>query len=169
MKTKPWLAGALLALQLVLAQAAPLETGAPWPALNLADQHDKPVTLDPARLTVVVFAAERKPGDWAQEVIELAHKEAIAAGRLALILDVSRMPSLITSMFAMPAFRARPFPILVAREAAPVADLPKREGAVTVLRLAGGKVAAIEYAGDAAALEALLKAPPTPTQQKDKP
>lgn len=167
MKAKIWLAATLLALQ-GAAAAAPLEAGAAWPAPRLADQHDRPATLDPARLATVVFAAERKPGDWAQDTIEKSHLEAATAGRLALILDVSRMPAMITAMFALPSFRARPFPILVARDAAPVADLPRREGAVTVLRLAAGKVVAIDYANDAAALATLLRTTPSPTQQ-DKP
>jgi hypothetical protein len=88
---------------------------------------------------------------------------------MALILDVSRMPSLVTSMFAMPAFRAQPFPILVVREAAPVARLPRKEGAVTVLRLTDGRIVAINHATNEAALERLLITLPTPTQAKEKP
>lgn len=145
-----------LAAYALLSAAAPHPVGAPWPGLTLPDQHDKSVTLAGDTLRVVVFAAERKPGDWAQDIVEKSHKEASITGRLALVFDISRMPSLVTTMFAMPGFRARAFPILLARESAAVAFLPLKEASVTVLTLAAGKVVAIDYADSETALERLL-------------
>ncbi len=139
------------------AQGAPLEVGAPWPAPALADQYEKAVTLASPPLTVLLFTTERKPGDWAQAVIDQHFQARAKSGQLALVFDVSRMPSLVTSMFAMPSFRGRPFPIIVAREAPPVAFLPRKEGSVTVIRLEAGKVLAIDYANDEPSLEQLLK------------
>lgn len=147
----------VLATHALLVAAAPHSVGASWPGLSLPDQHDRSVTLASATLRVVVFAAERKPGDWAQDVVEKSHKEASIAGRLALVFDISRMPSLVTTMFAMPGFRARTFPILLARENAAVAFLPLKDASVTVLTLAAGKVIAIDYADSEAALERLLE------------
>lgn len=154
-----------LVFQCLVAGAAPLEAGALWPGLTLPDQHDKAVRLAGDKLQVVLFTAERKPGDWAQDLVEKAYKDAVLAGRLVLVFDISRMPSLVTTMFALPGFRARPFPILLARDAEPVAFLPRQEAAVTVLTFDGGKLAAIDYAKDEAALERLLAqrlATPTP-------
>ena len=145
-----------LAGQCLLASAASLDVGAPWPGLSLSDQHDKVSTLSGDTLRVVLFAAERKPGDWAQDIVEKSYKDAALAGRLALVFDISRMPSLVTTMFAMPGFRARPFTILLARDSAPVAFLPKMDASVTVLTLEAGKVVAIDYAKDEAALERVL-------------
>jgi hypothetical protein len=145
-----------LAGQCLLASAATLDVGAPWPGLSLSDQHDKASTLGGDMLRVVLFAAERKPGDWAQDVVEKSYKDAALAGRLALVFDISRMPSLVTTMFAMPGFRARPFTILLARDSAPVAFLPLKEASITVLTLEAGKVAAIDYAQDEATLERML-------------
>jgi hypothetical protein len=161
-----------LAFQCLLAGAAPpipLEVGASWPGLTLPDQHDKTVTLAADKLRVALFAAERKPGDWAQEVIDKTHKETATAGRLVLVLDISRMPSLVTTMFALPSFRGRAFPILVARDAAPVAFLPRQEAAVTVLTFAAGKLVAIDYAKDEATLERLIAQQLTHPNPKEKP
>lgn len=145
-----------LACQCLLASAASLDVGAAWPGLSLPDQHDKAVSLGGEKLRVVLFAAERKPGDWVQDVIDKAYREVASSGRLSLILDISRMPSLVTTMFALPSFRGRPFPILVARDAALVAFLPRQEAAVTVLTFHAGKLVAIDYANNEAALEWLL-------------
>jgi hypothetical protein len=131
--------------------------GAIWPGLSLSDQHEKAVSLGGEKLRTVVFAAERQPGDWAQEIIDKSFKNAALAGQLALVFDVSRMPSFVTSMFALPSFRERGFPILVARNAIHVAFLPRKEGSVSVLTIESGKVAAIDFVGDAVMLEQLLR------------
>jgi hypothetical protein len=164
-----------LAFALVLATlslpagAAPVAVGASWLDLTLPDQHDKSVTLAGDNLRVVVFAAERKPGDWTQDVIEKTYKDAALAGRLALVFDISRMPSLVTTMFALPGFRARPFPILLARDQASVDYLPRKEASVTVLTLETGKVIAIDYAKNKADLERLLAQQLSIPNPKEKP
>ena len=122
--------------------SAALSVGAAWPGLTLNDQHDKPATLASPPLKTLVFAAERKPGDWAQEIIDKHLQAVLKSGQLALVLDISRMPSLVTSMFAMPSFRARAFPILLAREAkeaGAVAALPRRTAQVEVRRRERGR------------------------------
>ena len=146
----------ILTTHALIASAAPYPVGTPWPGLTLPDQHDKTATLVGDKLVVVLFAAERKPGDWVQEIIEKSYKEAAISGRVALVFDISRMPSLVTTMFALPGFRARPFPILLARESAPVEFMPRKEAAVTVLTLDAGRIAAIDFAPDEAALARLL-------------
>lgn len=157
----------LLLSSFTQAQSDTLTSGAAWPGLSLTDQHDRKVELNPSRLRYLLFAAERKPGDWAQTAIENGRKDLVASGQMALVLDVSRMPALVTRLFAMPSFRERTFPILVAREAEPVAILPRKEGAVTLLTLDTNKVAAIDYAGDEAALEQLLtRTTPQPTTRE---
>ena len=159
----------VLAAHALCAAAAPHTASLPWPGLTLPDQHDNSVTLTGHTLRVVVFAAERKPGDWAQDVIEKSHKEAAVAGRLALVFDISRMPALVSKMFALPGFRARPFPILLARDKAPVDFLPLQEASVTVLTLEAGKVIAIDYADNEATLDRLLAEQLSNPTPKEKP
>jgi hypothetical protein len=140
-----------------LVAAAPVEAGSIWPGLSLPDQHDKTVSLGGEHLRTVVFAAERKPGDLAQDVIDKSFKNAALAGRLVLVFDVSRMPAFVTRMFAIPSFRERTFPVLVARDSVAVDFLPRKEGHVAILTIDSGKVATIDFAGDAATLEQLLR------------
>lgn len=147
----------LLLSALVQAQSGALALGATWPGLALADQHERKVELNAPPLRYLLFAAERKPGDWAQTAIESSHKALFTSGQAALVLDISRMPSLVTRMFALPSFRERTFPILLVRETEPVGFLPRQPGAVTLLTLDAGKIAAIDYANDEAALNQLLK------------
>jgi hypothetical protein len=147
----------LLLAAFVQAQTGTLAVGAAWPGLALADQHDRKVGLNAPPLRYLLFAAERKPGDWAQTVIDSGHKALFTSGEAALVLDISRMPSMVTRMFALPSFRARTFPIILAREVEPVAFLPRQTGAVTLLTIDAGKIAAIDYASDEATLNQWLK------------
>jgi hypothetical protein len=59
-------------------------------------------------------------------------------------------------MFALPKLRELPFAIGLARDAAAVAQLPRRSGHVTVLDLRDGAVTQIRFAGNAPALQQAL-------------
>ncbi len=137
------------------AWAAPLEAGQAAPALTLEDQHDKPLSVAPDT-RVLLFSADRAASDLANEVLGRQAPGTLERRKVVYVADISGMPSLVTRMFALPALRALPFPIGLAREAAPVADLPRQKGAVTVIQLSAGRVAAVDYARDSARLEQLL-------------
>lgn len=137
------------------AWAAPLEAGQAVPALALEDQHDKPLSVAPDT-RILLFSADRAASDLANEVLGRQAAGALERRKVVYVADISGMPSLVTRMFALPAMRALPFPIGLAREAGPVADLPRQKGAVTVIQLDAGRVAAVDYARDSARLEQLL-------------
>jgi len=151
------LALALAGQCLIASATATIQAGADWPGLSLPDQHDKVTSLSSDNLRMVIFATERKPADWAQEIIDKHFKSAALGGKMALVFDVSRMPSLVARMFAVPSFRERAFPILVARDPVTVAFLPRKEGSIAVLTIQSGKVVGIDFAGDAATLEQLMR------------
>jgi hypothetical protein len=162
-----WLLLLMSALAQAQAPTTPQIVGTAWPGLTLADQHDRQVELNSPQLRYLLFAAERKPGDWAQAVIDSTQKELFASGQAFLVVDISRMPSMVTRMFALPSFRERAYPVLLARGAEPVAFLPRQPGAVTLLTLDAGKITALDYASDEAALKQLLnKLPPQPVARE---
>lgn len=137
------------------ALAAPLVAGGSLPPLSLEDQHGKAVSI-PAGARIVLFAADKAASDLANEVLGNEKPGTLERLQAVYLADISGMPSLITKMFALPAMRALPFPIGLAREPAVLADLPRQKAAVTVIRLADGKVQGIDHARDAAQLKQLL-------------
>lgn len=137
------------------ALAAPLTAGSSFPPLSLEDQHGKAVHA-PAAARVIIFAADKAASDLANEVLGNEKPGALERLQAVYLADISGMPSLVTKMFALPAMRALNFPIGLAREAAVLADLPRQKGAVTVIRLADGKVQGIDHAKDTAQLKQLL-------------
>ena len=151
------LAALLLALALPAgAFAAPLAAGSPAPVgLSLEDQHGKTVTLaSSARL--LIFTADRAGSDLVNEVLGAEKSNPLERLHATYLADISARPALVTRMFALPAMRALPFPIGLARDAGVLADLPRQKGAVTVLRLTDGQVTGVDFAADPARLRKLL-------------
>ena len=70
------------------------------------------------------------------------------------------MPSAIARMFAIPKLRELSFPVGLARDAAAVAELPRRAGSVSVLHLKLGRVTKLQFVQtEAQLLQALELAP----------
>lgn len=137
------------------AGAAPIELGAPAPALALRNQHDQPVAIT-RDTAFVVFAAERAVSDWVNKTFAVQGEEALLAARVVYVADISSMPTLITNTFALPKWKQLPFAIGLAREAAPVADLPRKPGHATVLTLKDGVVTQLRFAPDGTQLQQWL-------------
>jgi len=135
--------------------AVPIESGAAWPMLELSDQHDKPVRISPA-IRLVIFAAEKPASDLVIRVLGAQGRNTLERTGAVYLADISAMPSIVTRMFALPKLRGLPFPVGLAREAAAVADLPRRPGAATVLTLKDGQVTQVQYAQTEAELRQAL-------------
>lgn len=148
---------ALLSLCLLLNPAAigaNLAVGDTLPPLVLADQFDKTHTLA-ADTRWLLFSHDRAVSDALHPV--LAALPAAQRDGVVYVADISRMPALVSRLFAVPAMRELPFAVWLARDAANVAILPREAGKLTVLALQDGKVAALHYLADVSALPALLQ------------
>lgn len=150
------LAALALHLSMPLAsQAAPYGVGSSMPAFSLEDQHGKKVSVQPYT-RLVIFAADKAASDLANEVLGNEKEGVLERLQAVYLADISGMPALVTRMFALPAMRALPFPIGLAREAGVLAELPRQKGAVSVIRLADGKVSGVDHAQDVPQLKAML-------------
>ena len=148
---------ALLSLCLLLnpaALAANLAVGDALPPLALADQFDKNHTLS-SDTRWLLFSHDRAVSDALHPV--LAALPAAQRDGVVYVADISRMPALVSRLFAVPAMRELPFAVWLARDAASVAALPREAGKLTVLALQGDKVMAVHYLADVGALPALLQ------------
>jgi len=146
------LAGLVALILPLAAGAAPLAPGASLPPLSLEDQHGKTVATR-AATRIVLFAADKAASDLINEVLVGQPAGVLDTLNAVYFADISAMPALVTRMFALPALREMPFAVGLGRDASQLADLPRQKGAATILRLADGKVAAIEYAHNAGQLK----------------
>ena len=97
------LAPLLLVLPL-LATAAVLQPGEALPAINLKDQHEKPLPI--ARETKLIFFATEMDGSRLMSKALATLPPSTLKDRNALyIADISDMPGLVSSVFAVPSMQ----------------------------------------------------------------
>lgn len=129
--------------------------GQAMPSVSVQDQHDRPWRMA-ADTRLVLFAAGRKASNLAMEVLGQQPKGFLATRQALYLADMSRMPGFITRTFALPSLREQPFDVGVVLDEKLLADWPRQEDAVTLIRLESGRVVAVEYATTAAGLSQAL-------------
>jgi hypothetical protein len=137
------------------AQADLLAVGSTLPALEIKDQHERAWRID-AELKLLLFASGRQGSNVALEVLADKPEGFLASRGAAYLADMSRMPGFVTETFALPALRAQPFAVGVVRDGKLLAEWPRDDEAVQLIRLEGGRVTAIGRAVTAGELRAAL-------------
>jgi len=137
--------------------SSPLQTGDAFPSLQLPDAFGNAYQLPYPGVRHVLFSADMDANDLMEQSFGELDKGDFTAAGLVYVADISGMPRLIARLFAIPSLRDYPFRVLLAREAEQLAMLPRQEGAVSVITLAGdGQVTKIEHLDDKAGLQALI-------------
>jgi hypothetical protein len=142
----------------VPALADPYAVGSQVPPLALADQHGAPHPLD-ASVRVVVFSREMKAGGVVKTALEKDGAAFLEANRALYLSDVSGMPGLVRSMFALPGLRRRSYRIALDTTGEATKDFPSVEGKPTVLVLDGLRVVRIENPATPEELRRALETP----------
>jgi hypothetical protein len=137
------------------AHAAPVVPEQTLPLLALQDQHAKPWGIK-ADTRLVVFAAGRKPSNMVLEVLSAQPKDFLDTHHAVYVADMSRMPGFVTRTFALPSLREQPFAVGVNLDEKLMADWPRQEDAITLIRLEAGRVTRIEYARSSSELKAVF-------------
>lgn len=134
----------------------PVGVGQALPELGLTDQHERPAPID-AGTRLVLFAPDRESSELAHGVLEATGSETLEQAGVRYVADISAMPGLVTRMFALPKMRDYGYTMLLGRETADTAMLPRRDGELTLIELEAGSVTDLSYVGTEADLRAALK------------
>ena len=134
-------AAALLLLCLLSTAVLALEPGerlAPW---ALLDQHDAPYTLnDETRILLV--ARDMDGAKLVDAALEGKPKGYLDERHAVFLADISRMPSVIATLFALPKMRDYNYRILLDRDARIAPRYQAGEGQVLWLQLEGLQIVA---------------------------
>ena len=152
-RSATWLLGPLVVLASLGVLADVLIGGSSLPRMQLPDQHGTLQTLDDAR--TIVFAPDREASEIAHPVFEASSTDLDERG-VAYVTDISAMPGFVTRMFALPKMRDYPYTVLLGKEPADTAMLPRQEGRLTVLRMADGQVSDVDYVDSSQGLAEVL-------------
>ncbi|SFP09969.1 hypothetical protein SAMN05216601_105257 [Ectopseudomonas composti] len=150
-------AAALMLLCLLSTAALALEPGdrlAPW---TLLDQHDVPYTLS-KQTRVLLVARDMDGAKLVNAALEGKPKGYLEQRQAIFLADVSRMPRIIATLFALPKMRDYSYRILLDRDARIVPRYPAGEGEVLWLQLENGKLVEQKVFKEAGALKSALEA-----------
>ena len=144
-----------------VAAAATLAAGSALPAITHADQHDRKATLGPD-VRIVVLTRDMAAGDTVKEGFAGMDQAALELRGAVYVADISGMPSMIASMFAVPKMRDRSYRILLDRDGVATTDFPYVEGRPTVLFVEQGKITRVVQPASGDELRDLLQQPSQP-------
>ncbi|MBY5991032.1 hypothetical protein [Ferrimonas balearica] len=151
---KPYLVAAALAAATALPAAA-LEMGQPLPYLTLEDQHGGSHALT-GELDTLIFTRDKAGSDVATAALDGVEQAQMEASRTVYVADISIMPSIITSMFALPKMRKQPWLTLMDNKGDATATFPHQANEVTLVRFDGGQVSEIRFFTDSDELKDAL-------------
>ncbi len=150
---KRWI---LLCLVLLAAAVQAVENGerlVPW---TLNDQFDRSYTLD-EQLRVLLVARSMAGSKLLGAALEGRPQGYLEARHALFVADISRMPSLVGKLFAIPKMRDYSYRVLLDREAQVVPQYAAPEDGVLWLQLDRGVLRGRKVFTDAAALRAALE------------
>ena len=138
-------------------RAEPYAVGDVIEAFTLEDQHGENHSVD-ASVAVILFSRDMDGGEFLKEGLAEVSPDYLGGQNAVYVADISGMPGLIATMFAIPAMRDRPYAMLLDREGDTTARLPDVEGQATLIFLDGLKIERLVHVNEAAAVLRELEA-----------
>ena len=134
-----------------------LQPGTEFPPLILDDQHGQSsrITTD---TRLVLFTGDMEGVKIVRKLLDdrTDAAEILVNAGASYVSDVSAMPAMIRRMMALPAMRKRPYPIMLDSEGKKTSSLPRRPGAVTLLRLEHSMITTVDFLSEPAQLAKIL-------------
>lgn len=145
----------LLVLSATCAQA--VEVGERLASWTLLDQFDQPYSLND-ELQVLLVARSMAGAKLLAAALDQQPKGYLEARKAVFLADISRMPSVIATAFAVPAMRDYNYRVMLDRSARIAPRYPVENDAVLWLQLQQGRVQAQQTFTQASALRDALEA-----------
>lgn len=126
--------------------------------ITLNDQFDKPVSLTD-KTKKVVFVFKKASGHTARGLLDSKPDDYLLNKDVAFIADISGMPSIIASMFAIPDFQKHKYPVMLIKDedVAKKFKNEKYEDYITIVDLNNFKITGITLVSTAEQLEKILE------------
>lgn len=117
-----------------------VEAGDPFPSWELDDQHGKTHQLPGQSTEAIVFSRSKQADESLSPVLGDVLDARLIGGEVVYLSDISRMPGLISRLFALPALRDRPYPVVLIREEGMSEPLITETDCLALYRLKRGTV-----------------------------
>lgn len=132
--------------------------GSEMKGFTFNDQFEKPRTIDDA-LKKVIFVFSRDMGDMLHEYLAAQPSGYLQAHQTEVVLDISRMPSLITKFVAMPGFQEYGYPMMLISDEteAKVFMNEKEKNKIMIVTLDNLMVKHVKFVATAADIRAAIE------------
>jgi hypothetical protein len=150
---------AALGLWLLLVTAAaaePYAVGDLLESFSIEDQHAQPAAID-ATVRIVLVTRDMDAGGLVREALGEREQVFLNQRHAVYLADISAMPVLVSKLMALPRMRRRSYRVLVDRDGVRAGAFPYEKGKVTLVRLDGLRITAIEHLTTAADVGAALE------------
>jgi len=122
---------------------AEFKVGEKLPSISLPDQFENTLQVKSTdRLLILAF--EKDISSAINDYLKTQPADYLKEHHARYISDISAMPSLITSMFAMPKMKKFPFSIMLINDDLGK-EFGKEEGKITVYRIENHQIKAVEF------------------------
>jgi len=140
----------------MMALAGMAEKGQPFPPYSVTDAFGVTNALA-ANTRFVIVSSEKGVSAHIHDWLVTKEKDFLAAHRAEYVSDITPMPSLIASLFAIPKMKKYPYKILLARDPEFAKTYPRAEGKIALFVLDDQQaIADIRFLDAPADLDSLL-------------
>ena len=133
----------MISLLLTATLFAEIKVGENFPSLTLVDQFDKKMEVN--KNAKVLFSFEKDVSSKIKVFLDANEKDYLSKNNIIYISDISSMPSLITSWFAIPKMKKFPFQIALIYNEDEAEGISREEGKVTVVTLKENVIESIAF------------------------
>lgn len=135
---------------------AEIKVGDTFPKLNLVNQYNIPTQIKTKGSFTLILSFEKDVSSKVKKYLDTKEKGFLEANSMMYISDISKMPSLITRMFALPKMKKFSFQVSLIYDEKEAASIPRHKNQVTVIELQNNQIKKIDFA-KGGSLESLLK------------
>ena len=124
---------------------AELKVGESFPNLTLLDQFDEKIEVKKEGIAKLVLSFEKDVSLGIKDFLDTKEKNYLINNNILYISDISSMPSLIISWFAIPKMKKFSFKVALIYDETEGSVLVREEEKVTVITLNDNNITAIEF------------------------
>ncbi len=113
--------------------------------VQLPDQFETKVSVD-ENIQWLIFSDDKEVSDKINQALDDLKITDVSKLKGAYVADISKMPSIVTTMFALPKMRKYAFKVLLDQDGAPTQSWPRQKGKASLLLLKKLEISEVKYA-----------------------
>ena len=135
----------IAAFLLISTLSADLHVGENFPKLTLVDQFDAKTKVPTTGRATLILSFEKDVSSEIKTYLDTKEKDFLTLNNVMYISDISGMPSMITSWFAIPKMKKFTFKVSLIYEEKESILIDHKEGKVTVITLKDNTIRSMEF------------------------